>query len=81
MRGSHSFCNLSFEAVWGWIVVAPPVHFDRSVALVDPPLRVVVGIVVSLSVAELGRTPVVGVTQVHGYLAGTRRLSITLGGP
>ena len=50
-------------------------------ALLDPPLGVVVGKVVSLSVAELGRTPVVGVTQVHRYLTGTRRLSITFGGP
>ena len=81
MRGSHSFCDFAFEAVWGWIVVAPSVHFDRSVALLDPPFGVVVGIVVSLSVAELGRSPVVGITQVHGYLAGARRSSITLSGP
>ena len=81
MRGSHSFCDLAFEAMWGWIVVAPSVHFDRSVALFNPPVRVVMGKVVSLAVAELGRPPVVGVTQMHRHLAGTRSSSISLSGP
>ena len=81
MRGSHSFCDLTFEAVWRWIVVAPSVHFDRSVALFNPPVRVVMGKVVSLAVAELGRPPVVGVTQMHRHLAGTRSSSISLSGP
>ena len=81
IRGTHPFRDLALEAVWRWIVVAPTVHFDRSMALLDPPLGVVMGKVVSLAVAELGRALVVGITQMHGHLAGTRRSSISLGGP
>ena len=81
IRGTHSFRDLAFEAVRGWIVVAPSIHFHRSVTLLNPPLGVVVGKVVSLAVAELGRPPVVGITQVHGHLAGTRHSSVALGSP
>ena len=48
--------------------------------LFDPTLRMVVRVVVSLAMAQLGGPPVVGVTQVNRDLAGACRPGIALGG-
>jgi hypothetical protein len=61
----HTVGHLPFEAVGRRSVVDVPGHLVRSVLLADPSSEIVVGVLVAVSVADLGGPLITGVAKVN----------------